>query len=245
VVYKKFPLLTIEVAVDGSRRLLEVAHEYGAKYLFTSTSEVLQTPPPECIPTNERYVGAIPTMTDRAPYDVSKALGETLTFTYWRQHGLHAINVRLFNSFGAGMAEKDQRILPRLASSIVAKRALTVYGHDERTLPTRTYCPAANTAYGILLALVKGKPAGLYHIGAPNPEITVPELCKLAARVLGREVPYQLMPPPDVYETEPRRRCPDIGLAQRELGYELVVPLEDGLKSFLSWALSVYTGEGA
>src|SRR3989338_1910341 len=42
--YQKYPLETLRVNAAGTERMLELAKEYGAKFLFTSTSEVYGDP---------------------------------------------------------------------------------------------------------------------------------------------------------------------------------------------------------
>lgn len=236
--YKKLPLETIAVAVDGSRHMLELAKEHGARYLFTSSSEVYQTA--SVVPTPENYVGAIPSFTDRSCYDVSKLLGEVLVYIY-AQQGADATCVRIFNSFAAGMSEKDRRILPAIASAMKADRPITIFSRPMRSLPRRTYTPAANTLLGVLLTLLKGVCGEAYNVGLDSPEITVEELCERISRVTGREVRREFVPAPSHYESEPMRRCPDI-TKLRGLGFQPVVDLDTGLDRFFKWALETYTG---
>ena len=238
--YERFPLEAIDVAVNGSRLMLEKAREDGAKYLFTSTSEVYATPPPEFVPTPEHYIGAVDSLGPRSCYDISKLMGETLAYTYAKQYDVKATVVRLFNAFGVGLKESDHRILPRMASAMKSGRLLRVFAGGYR--PTRTYSPAANTVAGILLALVKGG-LGPYNIGAAKPEMTVPDLAALAQRVTGKKLDLEYVNPPALYASEPMRRCPDITKAHTELGYEPTVTLIDGLERFFRWSLDVYTGE--
>ena len=245
--YQQYPLETIDVAVGGSRKVLEIAKRDGARYLFLSSSEVYQTATE--VPTPESYVGAIPTTTARSSYDVSKAMGETLAYVYWQKFGLHTNTVRIFNSFGPGLRETDHRILPRLASAIKAGHPLCIFTpkalprlDPEAFLPTRTYCYAANTVLGLFLALLRGRAWEVYNIGVDTPEINVAELCRRAARVLARSVPYELIESPAVYSTEPMRRCPNIAKASTQLGYEPIVDINEGLRCFFDWALRTYTG---
>ncbi|MBT5244986.1 MAG: nucleoside-diphosphate sugar epimerase, partial [Rhodospirillaceae bacterium] len=49
---------------------------------------------------------------------------------------------------------------------------------------------------------------------------------------------------PDSYPAdEPNRRAPDIRKAKLQLEFAPAVDLDEGLKRFLDWADSVYTGE--
>ena len=70
--YKRRPLETIDVAIEGVRSTLEIARHHGAKFLFTSSSEVYQTA--TVLPTPESYIGAIASNNERSCYDVSKLM---------------------------------------------------------------------------------------------------------------------------------------------------------------------------
>lgn len=234
--YKRLPLQTIDVAVEGSRGMLEIAREHSAKYLFCSSSEVYQTA--EINPTPETFIGAIPSNTSRSCYDVSKLMGETLAHVYGDQYGLDTSIIRIFNSMGPGINENDHRILPRIASSLVRKKKITVY--KNKIQPSRTYCPAANTVAGLFLALLNGKSQQIYNIGLDNPELTVIELIERIERLLNKKIEWNLEDAPDVYVDEPLRRCPDISKAKSELGYDPVVTLDEGLHAFFEWALNEY-----
>ena len=45
-------------------------------------------------------------------------------------------------------------------------------------MPTRTYCFAANTIAGIVLALGNGKSGEIYNIGSNSPELDIEQLIK-------------------------------------------------------------------
>ena len=234
--YKSRPLETIDVALEGSRGMLEIAKKSGARYLFCSSSEVYQTATEN--PTSETYIGAIPSNTSRSCYDVSKLMGETLAHVYGDQFNLNTGIIRIFNSMGPGLAEADHRILPKIASSIVRKKKLMVYSSGE--FPSRTYCPAANTVAGLFLALINGRPNEIYNIGLDKPELTVIELIERINKNLNLKIDWEIVAAPDVYISEPMRRCPDITKARNELGYSPLVELDDGLRAFFDWALTEY-----
>ena len=237
--YKKKPLETIDVALEGSRGALEIAKRHKARYLFCSSSEVYQTA--LVTPTPETYVGAIPSDSSRSCYDVSKLMGETLAHVYHTQFDVNTGTIRIFNSMGPGLAEGDHRILARIASSVVRHKKLQVFSNG--VLPSRTYCPVANTVTGMFLALLNGKPAAIYNIGMDSPELTVVELIARIKSATGITVDWEIVAAPEVYTTEPLRRCPDISKARKELGYEPKVTLDEGLRSFFDWALREYGKE--
>lgn len=237
--YQRRPLETIDVAIEGTRSTLEIARHHGARFLFTSSSEVYQTA--SVVPTPETYVGAIPSDNDRSCYDVSKLMAENLTYVYHKNLGIDASCIRIFNSFGPGIAEQDSRILPRIASAIIGRFPISVYSTG--VLPTRTYCPTGNTIAGMFLALLNGKPGENYNIGIDTPEITVPELIGHIKASCGLQIPYNVVKPKEVYATEPLRRCPDITKARMFLDYKPTISLDAGLRLFFDWALKNYSGQ--
>jgi UDP-glucuronate decarboxylase len=236
--YKRRPLETIDVAIEGVRGTLEIAKQHGAKFLFTSSSEVYQTP--DVIPTPESYIGAIPSNTERSCYDISKLMAENLVYIYGHNYGVNGCSVRIFNSFGVGIPEADSRILPRIASAAKSKNKIKIYKNN--ILPTRTYCPSANTIAGVFKALLNGEATQIYNIGISSPEISVNQLIDIANELCGIDVKYEFVEPTSVYVAEPLRRCPDISKAINEIGYNPSVSLSKGLVDFFNWTEEKYAG---
>ena len=239
--YRANPLKTLDVGVTGTRNMLELAKEKGARLLFFSSSEIYGDPDAKHVPTLESYRGNVSCLGSRACYDESKRVGETLCRIFNEQFGTATNMVRPFNVYGPGMKEKDYRVLPNFASRIIGKRPLTVYGNGEQT---RTFCYITDAIVGFLRVLVKGVPGEPYNIGNPKPEINMLNLAKTIEKVLGHPVPLDLIEYPDSYPgDEPMRRCPDISKAMLQLGYEPKVSLEEGLRRFFDWTKVNYVGE--
>ncbi len=97
-----------------------------------------------------------------------------------------------------------------------------MYGDGSQT---RSLCFVEDEVAGIL-ALLDSTLTGPVNIGNPN-ELTVLELAHAVLALTGSasEIVYEPLPTDD-----PTRRRPDIALARRELGWEPVVALEEGLR---------------
>ncbi len=239
--YRAYPLETLEVAVTGTRRMLELAREARARILFFSSSEIYGDPDPRAVPILESYRGNVSCQGPRACYDESKRLGETLCYIFHDRFGVSVSTVRPFNVYGPGMQESDYRVLPNFASRLKARQPLHVYGRGNQT---RTFCYVTDAIIGFIRALVKGVPGEAYNIGNPEPEVSMLDLVKEIEAVLGRPVDYTLATYPDSYPAdEPQRRCPDIRKARLQLGYHPRIPLREGLRRFLGWADGIYTGK--
>ncbi|MBF0285760.1 MAG: NAD-dependent epimerase/dehydratase family protein [Magnetococcales bacterium] len=239
--YRAYPLETMEAAVSGVRNALDLALRKRARLVFFSSSEIYGDPDPANVPTQESYRGHVACQGPRACYDESKRLGETLCYIYHEKHGVHANTIRPFNVYGPGMQENDYRVLPNFANRIKAGAPLKVYGSGHQT---RTFCYITDAMVGFLLVMLRGAPGEAYNIGNPKPEISMVELVKRIETVLGRPVAHDVIEYPDSYPAdEPNRRCPNIRKARLQLEYAPSVPLEEGLRRFLTWSDRMYTGE--
>jgi UDP-glucuronate decarboxylase len=238
--YRKYPLETLDVAITGTRHMLELASKSRAKLLFFSSSEIYGDPDAQHVPTKESYRGNVSCLGPRACYDESKRLGETLCRIYNTQFKAETKIVRPFNVFGPGMKEKDYRVLPNFASLIVANKPLAIYGNGTQT---RTFCYITDAINGFLRVLVDGVPGEPYNVGNPTPEISMLQLVKTIQKILKKDIPLSITDYPDTYPAdEPQRRCPDITKARTQVGYEPKVDLETGLERYLKWALENYKG---
>ena len=239
--YQKFPLETLEVAITGTKNMLELAKQKKAKFIFFSSSEIYGDPDPKHIPTKEDYRGNVSSVGPRACYDESKRVGETLCYIFGQYFGIRTNIVRPFNFYGPGMQQNDFRVLPNFASEIKAGRSLKIYGLGNQT---RTYCYITDALTGLFKVILRGIPGETYNIGNAFPEISVMQLAQMIKHNIDQNITYEIIGYPDNYPTnDPSRRCPDISKAKMHFGYESQVKLEDGLKRFFSWTNVNYSGE--
>ena len=239
--YRAYPLETLEVAITGTRRMLELAEAHDARFTFFSSSEIYGDPDPKHVPMAESYRGNVACQGPRACYDESKRVGETLCYIFHNTQGTHTNTIRPFNVFGPGMQETDYRVLPNFASRIKGGLPLHVYGTGNQT---RTFCYITDAIVGFLLVVLKGVAGEAYNIGNPEPEISMLDLVKQIETVSFRDVGYNVVEYPDSYPAdEPNRRAPDIRKARLQLNYAPQVSLDDGLRRFLDWTDDVYTGQ--
>ena len=239
--YRAYPLETLEVAISGTRNMLELAESKGARFTFFSSSEIYGDPDPKHVPMSESYRGNVSCQGPRACYDESKRVGETLCYIFHTKDGTETNTIRPFNVFGPGMQETDYRVLPNFASRIKAGLPLNVYGSGDQT---RTFCYITDAIVGFLLVVLKGVPGEAYNIGNLKPEISMIDLVDIIKGVSAKEITHNLIEYPDSYPTdEPMRRSPDIRKARLQLGFYPSVELEDGLKRFFDWTDQTYPGE--
>ena len=235
--YRRYPLETIDVNVMGTRRLLELARERGARFLLLSSSEVYGDPPPDRIPTTEDYWGNVSPIGPRAPYDESKRLAETLCTTFHRQFGTPAVIVRPFNVYGPRLGLEDGRVMPDFLRDAVAGEQVALLSDGS---PTRSFCYVSDFVTGLLLLLVGGSAGEPYNVGNDE-EVTIRELAELVAELAESPgVRYSESMDRDYLTDNPSRRCPDLRKTKATIPWAPKVSLREGLAR----TLAHYRGDG-
>jgi dTDP-glucose 4,6-dehydratase len=217
--YLRRPLATLAVGSEGTRRLLEVAQEHGARFLMASTSEIYGDP--EVHPQVESYRGNVDSTGPRSVYDEAKRFSESLTMAMHRTHGVDVGIARIFNTYGPRLTPGDGRVVSNFIVQALRGEPLTVYGDGSQT---RSLCYVDDEIAG-LIALLDSTLTGPVNIGNPD-ERTVLELAELVLEVTGSRstIVYEALPTDD-----PTRRCPDITLATEQLGWSPTTELRDGI----------------
>lgn len=234
VYYKKYPIETIESAVFGVKNMLELAMDNELEsFLFFSSSEVYGDPHPDAIPTPESYKGNVSPIGERACYDESKRLGETLCMIYHKQHGIPVKIVRPFNVYGPGMRPDDYRVIPTFISNVIENKPLPVHGEGNQT---RTFCYVSDAVTAFLKVLLSEESGEVYNVGNDENEINMMRLAKMVVGASNSEVEVENVEYPKHYaKDEPKRRCPDLTKIRERLNYEPQVDLKKGLSRSLKW----------
>ena len=224
--YQHDPEHTLLTNVVGTRNLLRLAEDMGARLLLTSTSEIYGEP--EVHPQHEDYRGSVNCTGPRACYDEGKRAAETLVFDYVRAGRCEARVARLFNTYGPRMRPDDGRVVSNFICQALRGEDITVYGDGTQT---RSFCYVDDTVEGLMRLMDSGHPALPVNIGNPQ-ELSVRSLVDRIVELTGTSprVVEQALP-----EDDPSRRRPDISRAKELLGWEPRVGLDQGLEATIHW----------
>ena len=218
--YLERPIETLESGSTGTRNMLELARQHGARFLLTSTSEVYGDP--EQHPQSEEYWGHVNPVGPRSCYDESKRYAEALTMAYMRLYGLPTNIARIFNTYGPRMALNDGRVVPAFIDQAMRGAKLTVFGDGSQT---RSFCYVSDMVEG-LVRLSESDERLPVNLGNPD-EMTILEFAETIRALLGDRLDFEYRPLP---EDDPKQRKPDITRAQRLLGWMPKVGLQQGLR---------------
>jgi UDP-glucuronate decarboxylase len=225
--YQADPVHTMMTSVVGTRNLLALATNVGARFLLASTSEVYGDPAVH--PQTERYLGNVNPTGPRACYDEGKRAAESLCFDYMRAGRVDVRVARIFNTYGPRMRPDDGRVITNILTQALTDADITLYGSGEQT---RSFCYVDDMVRGLLALMQHPEEVpGPVNLGNPH-EITIAKLAEIAVQMTGSrsKIVHRPLPPDD-----PHRRCPDITLARRLLRWAPSVPLETGLKRTIAW----------
>ncbi len=225
--YMSHPIETHLVNSIGTLNLLRLAEANQARFLFTSTSEAYGDPLVH--PQPESYFGNVNPVGPRSCYDESKRFGESITMEFVRNFGVDARIVRLFNTYGPRNDPEDGRVVPNFVMRALAGKALPVYGNGEQT---RSLCYVSDLIDGLQRAMERDNASGeVINLGNPD-ERTILELAHFIIEMAGSKSGISFEPArPD----DPDRRCPDITKARDLLGWEPIVPIEEGLRETIAY----------
>ena len=219
--YKKYPIETIMVNFMGTKNMLDLAKKHNAKILLTSTSEIYGDP--LIHPQPEEYYGNVNTIGERSCYDESKRLAETIMYEYRKIYNLDTKIVRIFNTYGPYMDEKDGRVITNFIYKIKNNEPIEIYGDGEQT---RSFCYVDDMIDG-LIKMMNSIENGPINLGNPNCEFTLNELVKLLEKIIDKKLDIKYL---EKTENDPKCRKPIIDKAIERLQWYPKINLEEGLK---------------
>ena len=220
--YQHDPVQTTKTSVHGAINMLGLAKRVGAKIMQASTSEVYGDP--EVHPQVENYKGSVNPIGPRACYDEGKRCAETLFFDYHRQHKLDIKVARIFNTYGPRMHPNDGRVVSNFIMQALQNKDITIYGDGTQT---RSFCYVSDLIEGFV-RLMNSRDGFTGPVNLGNgAEFQIGELAEMVVAMVDSKskISYESLPVDD-----PMQRCPDTSLAKKELDWQPVVPLKEGLK---------------
>lgn len=219
--YQHDPVQTTKTSVHGAINMLGLAKRLCCKILQASTSEVYGDA--AIHPQTEDYWGNVNPIGIRSCYDEGKRCAETLFFDYHRQHDLPIKVARIFNTYGPRMHPADGRVVSNFITQALQGESITLYGDGSQT---RSFCYVDDLVEG-LIALMESDIGITGPINLGNPvEFTIRQLAEKVIELVGSTSQLAVLPLP---QDDPRQRQPDIGKAERLLGWRPKVQLDEGL----------------
>jgi nucleoside-diphosphate-sugar epimerase len=214
------PLTTSAVNVEGTLNVLLASRDSEVRrVVFASSSSVYGNSG-----TLPRVESAAPDAI--SPYAVSKLAAERYCVSFSRVYALETVCLRYFNVFGPRQDPTSQysAVVPRFVAAIAAGRAVRIHGDGSQS---RDFTYVANIVEANLLAASARQVSGRVVNVATGRSVSVDALADEIGAALGKPVEKEFLP---TRTGDVRDSWADLGEAQRLLGYEPRVSLEQGLR---------------
>jgi UDP-N-acetylglucosamine/UDP-N-acetyl-alpha-D-glucosaminouronate 4-epimerase len=214
------PLTTTAVNIEGTLNVLLAARDEGVRRIVNASSSSVYGNAGELPRVESQLPDPI------SPYAVAKLAAERFCTSFSRVYEMEIVSLRYFNVFGPHQDPLSEyaAVVPRFIRAIAAGEPVTVYGDGEQS---RDFTYVDNVVAANLLAADAPDVGGAIVNIATGSSTTVNELAEAIGLLLGRSAERAFEPSRtgDVLAS-----WAGVGEAQRLLGYEPRVSLEEGLR---------------
>ena len=225
--YQYNPIKTVKTCTIGVINMLGLAKKNNAKILQASTSEIYGDP--QLHPQHESYNGNVNPIGPRSCYDEGKRCSETLFMDYHREHKLKIKIIRIFNTYGPNMAKNDGRVISNFIMQAIQNKDITIYGNGTQTRSFQyiddlidAMIKMMDTDENFIGPINIGNP---YEISMNKLASTILDLTNSKSQIIFKNLP----------KDDPKRRNPDINLAENKLNWTPSYSLEPGLLNTINY----------
>ena len=226
------PLESLMTNIRGTETVVESAHKYRRRILVMSTSEIYGKNTSDSLAEDDDRILGSP-LKSRWSYSEAKAIDEILAYTYWREKGLEAVIIRLFNTVGPRQTGSYGMVVPRFVGQALRNQPITIFGDGTQT---RCFCHVSD-AVGGLVALSEHPEAfgKVFNLGGVE-EISIQDLARQIVGLSGSNSELEYIPYSSAYEEgfeDMERRVPNIDRAKRLVGFEPSIGLDEIIHSVI------------
>jgi len=219
------PITSNRANVDASLNVLVAARDAGVKrVVYAGSSSAYGNTP--TLP----KVETMPTA-PLSPYALQKLVAEQYCQMFTRLYGLETVTIRYFNVFGPRQDPSSpySGVISLFISALCDGRQPKIYGDGEHT---RDFTYVANVVDGVLRACTAQGASGEVINVATAGRISLNQLFRTVRDLVGAnlEPVYEAPRAGDVKDSQA-----DIAKAERLLGYQPIVPFEEGLRNTVNW----------
>lgn len=194
--------------------------DYLKKYVHVSTPEVYGN----C----EGVIGETTTYNPSTPYAVSRAAADMSLMSFYRNYGFPVVFTRAANVYGPG--QQLYRIIPRAILYFLMGKTLQLHGGGHSV---RSFIHIRNVVEGTAKVMKQAEAPEIFHFSTTQ-NISIRALVEKIAEMLG--VPFNKYV--EIVEERPGKDAAyllDSSKANRELGWEANISLEEGICDTITW----------
>lgn len=225
------PRPTLDSAVDGTRRTLDIARAAGARrFLFLSSGAVYGRQPAGLHRIAESFTGSPDPADAGSAYAEGKRIGETMCAVANRAEGIETVVARAFAFVGPHLPLDRHFAVGNFMRDALAGGPIVVRGDGTAV---RSYLHAADMTAWLWSLLARGEAGRAYNVGSSAP-VTIAELARRVAGSVEPRVAVEVRGAA-VAGAVPDRYVPDVSLAVRSLGLQEAIGLDEAIERTVRW----------
>jgi len=230
--YKKFPLDTLEPNVLGTYNLLSYAAKFKIKsFIFFSSGEIYGNSK-NAVLKEEKLFDFNP-LSLRASYIEGKKIGETLSYSYFKQKKVPIKILRIFHTYGPMMNLNDGRVMMDFVKNALNEEDITIKGKGNQK---RTFCYISDLIEGLFIVLIKGKNGEAYNIANNKEFYKIRKLASVISKFTKKKsVIFKLRSKKDNYLVSPFDRVYPSIEKIKKLGFRPNININEGFKRTLDY----------
>jgi UDP-glucose 4-epimerase len=224
----KEPLLTDEINVSGTLKLLKAATDLGVKrFVFASSAAVYGgTRDPE---KREDEVSW-----PKSPYGISKLVGEYYARFFYEVYGLETVSLRYFNVYGprqnCDLQAQYGGVITLFLNRLLRNMSPIVYGDGEQT---RDFVYVKDVVKANMLAMTCKEAAGQSFNVASGTRITINRLAEVLKGMVNKKDIKNIYTDPRLGDV--KHGYADISKTKRILNYSPSSSFEKDLNELVKW----------
>jgi len=221
----EFPRAAFDVNVRGTFNVLEACVANKIKRLVYSSSasvygDAVEEPMTEDHPFNNKNF-----------YGATKICGEAMTRAYHHRYGLDYVGLRYMNVYGP---RQDYRgayiaVIMKMLDAIDRGEGPTILGDGSEAFD---FVAVRDCGWANICAMKADTTDRFYNVGTGE-RTSLKELAEMIVMLTGCRQPIKYAPRSQA--TLVRNRIGSAERAKKEIGFEAMLPLEEGLRDLIAW----------
>jgi len=211
----------VHTNVGGTQAILEAAVRTGVpKVVYVSTDEVYGS-------IDEGSWTEEWPLAPNSPYAASKAGGDLIARAYFRTHRLDVSITRCSNNYGP--YQHREKLIPHFITKLLKGEPVPLYGDGSNV---REWLHVSDHCRAIQMVLQSGRAGEVYNVGGGNHR-TNKQIADQLVELCGADA--SLIKYVQDRKGHDQRYSLDDTKIREELGYEQLIPFEQGLAETVTW----------
>lgn len=192
--FVEHPVETLRTAIEGTTAVLDFAKEVEVEgVVYASSLETYGSNHNDDF-IKEDFQGYVNPVEVRSSYNIGKRTCECLCHAYAKEYGVNVMIARLTQTFGAGIAETENRVFAQFARSAIKGENIEMHTTGESAKP---YCYTSDAVSAMLHLLLLGEKGEAYNIANKDSYISIRDMAYFVRDEFNPNIKIEITPKED------------------------------------------------